>query len=253
VVLFYVEYGSGIPLFLLHGFPFDHAIWGKVIGELRKDMRLIAPDLRGHGRSMITEDKCSITDMAADVIELMDQLHIRESVMVGHSMGGYVALEMVRNYPERVSGLVLVSSHIFADTSEKKQSRFENIDKIRQQGAAAVLVDMPNMLTRDDNVKSYCRDAVERMDSAGAMGALHAMANRPASEDVWKALTIPTMVIAGFDDRLVPIEMSRRFAGSPINGTLEEINGTGHMPMLEVPEKVVKALAKFIHNIRRNQ
>jgi len=71
--------------------------------------------------------------MAVDVIDLVDQLHIRESVVVGHSMGGYVALEMVRSYPERISGLVLISSHIFADTSEKKQSRFENIDKIRQQ------------------------------------------------------------------------------------------------------------------------
>ena len=249
MVLFYVEYGSGTPLFLLHGFPFDHKIWGKVIGELRKDMRLITPDLRGHGRSMITGYKYSVADMAADVIELMDQLHIRESVVVGHSMGGYVALEMVRKYPERVSGLVLVSSHISADTSEKRQSRFEDIEKIRQQGAAAVLVDMPDKLTHDDIVKSYCRHAVERMDSAGAMGALHAMANRSASEDVWKALTIPTMVVAGSDDCLVPIEKSREFADLPINGTLEEINGIGHMPMLEVPEKVVIALAKFIQDI----
>ena len=116
-----------------------------------------------------------------------------------------------------------------------------------------MLVDMPNMLTRDDIVKSYCRDAVESMDSVGAMGALHAMANRPASEDVWEALTIPTMVIAGSDDCLVPIEKSRRFSVLPINGTLEEINGTGHMPILEAPEKIVNALAKFIQNIRRNQ
>jgi len=109
------------------------------------------------------------------------------------------------------------------------------------------------MLTRDGIVKSYCRDAVESMDSVGAMGALHAMANRQASEDVWEALTIPTMVIAGSDDGLAPIEKSRRFSVLPINGTLEEINGTVHMPILEAPEKIVNALAKFIHNIRRNQ
>jgi len=249
MVLFYVEHGAGSPLVLLHGFPFDHTVWEKVIGELGKDMRLITPDLRGHGCSMISEDKYSIADMAADVIELMDQLHIRESVVVGHSMGGYVALEMARNFPERISGLVLVSSHIFADTLEKKQSRFEDINKIRQKGVAVVLVDMPNMLTYDDIVKSYCRSAVERMDSVGAIGALHAMANRSASEDVWEALTIPTLVIAGSDDRLIPIEKSRGFAGLPIYGTLEEINGTGHMLMLEAPEKVAKILGKFIYNI----
>ncbi len=253
MVLFHIEHGSGTPLVLLHWFPFDHTIWDGVIGELEKGIRVIAPDLRGHGRSMTTESDYSITDMAADIIELMDQLQIREAVIVGHSMGGYIALEITRNFPERVSGLVLISSHIFADSLEKKQSRYNDIDRIMQQGAYAVLANMPNMLTHDNSIKRFCRDAVIKMDSIGAMGALRAMANRTTSEDVWKTIKFPTMVIAGSDDQLIPIEQSRGFAGLPKYSTLEEINGAGHMPMLEAPDKVAAALVRFINNIRRNQ
>lgn len=253
MVLFHIEHGSGTPLVLLHGFPFDHTIWDGVIGELEKEVRVITPDLRGHGRSMTTESDYSITDMAADIIELMDQLQIREAVIAGHSMGGYIALEIARNFPRSVIGLVLISSHIYADSLEKKQSRYKDIDRIMQQGAYAVLANMPNMLTRDEDIKSFCRDAVVRMDSIGAMGALHAMANRTTSEDVWKTLKFPTMVIAGSDDQLIPIEKSRGFASLSKIFTLEEIDGVGHVPMLEAPDKVAMALARFINNTRRRQ
>jgi pimeloyl-ACP methyl ester carboxylesterase len=91
------------------------------------------------------------------------------------------------------------------------------------------------------------------MDSIGAIGALHAMAYRTTSEDVWKALNIPTMVIAGSDDRLIPVERSRGFAGIPKHSTFKEINGTGHLPMLEAPDKVAMILVNFITDIRRNQ
>lgn len=254
MILYHTERGSGTPppLLLLHGFPFDHTIWGEVIGKLEMGIRVIAPDLRGHGRSIVTESDYSITDIAVDIIELMDQLKIKEIVIAGHSMGGYVTLEIGRNFPERVSGLVLISSHISADTSEKKQSRFGDIDRIMRQGVYAVLANLPNMLTDDDHVRSFCHDAVAKMDSIGAMGALYAMANRNSSEDVWKALPIPTMVIAGSNDRLILIEQNRSFAGLPKHNTLEEIGGVGHIPMLEAPEKVATALVKFINDIRRN-
>jgi len=253
MVLFHIEHGSGTPLLLLHGFPFDHMIWDGVIRELEKGIRVIAPDLRGHGCSMITESDYSITDMAVDIKELMDQLKIRDAVIAGHSMGGYIALEIARNFPDCVMGLVLISSHIYADSLEKKQSRYIDIDKIMRQGAYAVLANMPNMLTDDDSAKSFCQDAVAKMDSIGAMGALYAMANRTTAEDVWKALNVPTMVIAGSNDRLISIEQSRSFAGLPRHSALEEIKGVGHMPMLEAPNKVAMALVKFINNIRRNQ
>jgi len=202
---------------------------------------------------LVSTSNYSTADMAADIIELMDKLHIEEAVIAGHSMGGYIALEIARNFPKHVSGLVLISSHVFADPLEKKQSRFEDIDRIMREGAAAVLENMPNILTYDDKVKSTCREAVIKMDSIGAMGALHAMANRDSSEDIWKRLDVSTMVIAGADDQLIPIEKVQRFALIPKYSSLVEVNNTGHMPMLEAPGEVAGALAKFVKNNQRNQ
>ena len=176
--LFHVEYGSGVPLVLLHGFPFDHTIWEEVIGEIKKGIRIIAPDLRGHGSSIIEESNYSIVDMASDVIELLDHLQLGQVGIAGHSLGGYIALEIARIFPERVSGLILIASHIYADSLEKKQSRFNTADQIKTRGVQEILADMPKKLTHNKNVRIICQDAVAKMDSNGAIGALHAMANR---------------------------------------------------------------------------
>lgn len=168
-------------------------------------------------------------------------------------MGGYIALEIARIFPERVSGLILIASHIYADSLEKKQSRFTAADEIMTRGVQVIFADMPKKLTHNENIRIICWDAVAKMNSNGAMGALHAMANRGSSEFVWKTLAIPTMVIAGSDDQIIPIEKSRKIAGMPNHNAFEEIEGVGHMLMLEAPKFVAKALLKFINKSRRMQ
>jgi len=248
VSLFYIQQGAGIPLVLLHGFPFDHTIWEPVIGKLNHGIHIIAPDLRGHGRSKSTHSGYSMRDMASDVIQILDQLHIKNAVIAGHSMGGYVALEISRTFPERVLGLILVSAHIYADTITKKQSRIESVDKMKQQGAAVVLDKLAEVLTHNEMIKVFCRNAAIHIDVFGAVGAQYAMANRASSEEIWKTSENPTMVIAGIDDQIIPIEKSRSFALLPKNNYLVEIKDAGHMPMLEAPDEVSKALNQFIND-----
>lgn len=250
--LFHIENGSGVPLVLLHGFPFDHMIWRGVIREIKNGIWVIAPDLRGHGSSEVVENDYLTADMAADVIELLDHLHIKKAVIAGHSMGGYIALDLARNYPERVSGLILIASHIYADTQEKKRSRYAMMDEIRKRSAQEVLANMPRKLSNNEDIRKICQETVAKMDSKGAVGALHAMANRESSEQVWEKFTNPTMVIAGSDDQFIPIEKSRGFATLPKESALEEIKGVGHMPMLEAPKVVAKVLFKFINTLWRN-
>ena len=220
---------------------------------MKKDIRIIAPDLRGHGSSIIEESNYSIADMASDVIELLDHLQLGQVGIAGHSLGGYIALEIARIFPERISGLVLIASHIYADSLEKKQSRFNTADQIKTRGVQEILTDMPKKLTHNENIRIICQDAVAKMDSNGAIGALHAMANRGSSELVWETLAVPTLVIAGSDDQIIPIEKSRKIAGMPKHNAFEEIVGAGHMPMLETPKFVAKALIKFINKSRRLQ
>ena len=249
MVLHTIERGSGFPLLLLHGFPFDASIWKATITKLVDAYRVIAPDLRGHGKTPALQADFSIEDMAKDVIELVDSLKIHQTVIAGHSMGGYVALEVARMKPEYLSGLVLIASHIYPDSIEKKNARLEQIKQIGSLGTAVVFEKMPDLLTGYPEIKEVCHRAVGSIDAVGASGALHAMANRASSEDLWKSIKIPTLVIAGTDDRVFPICESRKFAALAHQNTFVEIKQAGHMPMLEVPLKVAQSLKNFTNNL----
>ncbi|MDO9546154.1 MAG: alpha/beta hydrolase [Pelolinea sp.] len=246
--LFNIDSGEEIPLLLLHGFPFDHTIWNKMIRHMEKGIRIIAPDLRGHGCSKISSNKYLISDIAVDIVELLDRLQINKVMVAGHSFGGYVALDLYRNFPDRLAGLALISSHVYPDSVEKKKSRFESIDKINKLGAAGALANMPNLLTLDPKVKHLCSKLIAKMDSLGAAGAQFAMAHRESSEELWKSMTIRQLVIAGSDDQLIPIETSRKISDLSRNSSFIVIENAGHMPMLEAPNLVAEALEKFILN-----
>lgn len=243
--LFFIESGIGKPLLLLHGFPFDHTIWNTVIALMDKGIRIIAPDLRGHGLSKVSNGDYFISDMAADIVRLLDRLQIDKVVVAGHSMGGYIALDFYRNFPDRISGLVLISSHINPDSADKKKSRFESIEKINKLGAAVALANMPSLLTLDPKAKDLCIKLIGKMDSTGAAGAQFAMAHRRSSEELWKSMLIRQLVIAGNEDQLIPIETSRSISDLSKNSSFIEIENAGHMPMLEAPERVAEALEKF--------
>src|SRR5688500_15068769 len=101
--LAYERRGQGTPLVLLHGFPLDHHLWDKVVPLLEDSFDIIVPDLRGFGNSTMLDASHSMDDYASDIVNLLDRLNIQKAAIVGHSMGGYVALAFARLYPERIS------------------------------------------------------------------------------------------------------------------------------------------------------
>ena len=98
----YTRKGSRKPLVLVHGYPLDHTIWDEVVPMLANDFDVILPDLRGFGESDVIEEPYKITDMAADIAGLLDQIGIEKTAIAGHSMGGYISLAFARAYPDRV-------------------------------------------------------------------------------------------------------------------------------------------------------
>ncbi len=108
--LAYDRRGKGKPLVLLHGYPLDHHLWDEVVPLLEDQFDIILPDLRGFGRSSTVDSFYTMEDIASDIAGLLDSLGIQKAAIVGHSMGGYVALAFARLYPGRVTGLGLVSS-----------------------------------------------------------------------------------------------------------------------------------------------
>jgi pimeloyl-ACP methyl ester carboxylesterase len=248
--LFYVEFGSGLPLTLLHGYPLDHTIWLELVPGLNKAARLILPDLRGHGQSPEPQGPYSMLEMAEDVVELWDTLGIEKSVIGGHSMGGYVALALARYFPERLAGLALIASRTNADAPDKKTARLASIEDVRKNGVREAVSGMPAKLSYNNNVRERCREIVLDASPVGVMGTLAAMADRPDSLDLFLNLEIPTLIIAGEDDQIVPVDSLRAVAQKMKEPRLVEISGAGHMPMLEKPDEVASALKAFIQFIK---
>ena len=181
VQLAYARRGKGIPLVLLHGFPLDHHLWDEVVPLLEDTFDVILPDLRGFGNSTMLDLPSSIDDYASDIASLLDHLNIQRAAVVGHSMGGYVALAFARLYPERLTGLGLISSQVLADAPERKAGRYKSAAEVSEKGIGSVVEAMTSKFTADEKLQSYARASMERQKPAAYIGALKAMAERPDS------------------------------------------------------------------------
>jgi pimeloyl-ACP methyl ester carboxylesterase len=246
--LFFEIIGKSMPLVCLHAFPLDHTEWLDVAELLKTNFTLILPDIRGHGRSLSPEGLYSMKELAEDVIALLDHLEIDKAGFAGHSMGGYVALSITKNFPDRVTGLALVASHAYADSPEKKVSRLEDIETVKEQGPLQVLSGMPSNLSEDPKVQEFCKHKISLMGRNGVIGVLAAMADREDSIEFLKKFNEPLGIIAGTQDRFIPLEMSRKMAEDLHPEVYVEIENSGHMPMLENPVDVAEALANLFQS-----
>ena len=238
----YARRGDGPPLVLLHGFPLDHHLWDEVVPLLDSTFDVITPDLRGFGESTISDPQPSMDDYASDIAELLDQLEIAKAAIVGHSMGGYVALAFARLYPDRVSGLGLVSSQVLADTPERKEGRYKSAADVEANGISSVVEAMSPKFTSDEKLQEYARDLMGQQQPAAYIGALKAMAERSDSTPLLASFHFPIVVVHGDSDSLIPIDRAREVKAAISQAHVVEIPGAGHIPMMEAKEKTAEAL-----------
>jgi pimeloyl-ACP methyl ester carboxylesterase len=242
IELAYVHRGMGNPLVLLHGYPLDHHLWDEVLPLLEDTFDLIVPDLRGFGESTTVDAPFTMDDYASDIARLLDMLGIQKAAIVGHSMGGYVALAFARLYPKRVRGLGLVSSQVLADPSDRKEGRYKSAADVEQNGIGSVVEAMTAKFTSDPRLQAFARTSMEKQKPAAYIGALKAMAERMDSTSLLPSFTFPVVLIHGDADALIPIDRAREVKAALPNARLVEISGAGHMPMMEAKEKTAAAL-----------
>ena len=242
IELAYIRHGKGTPLVLLHGYPLDHHLWDDVIPLLKDTFDLIIPDLRGFGESTTVNTAYTMDDLALDIAGLLDHLGIKKSAVVGHSMGGYVALAFARLYPKRVSGLGLVSSQVLADPPDRKEGRYKSAAEVAEKGISGVVEAMTPKLTSDVRLQNFARTTMEKQQPAAYIGALKAMAERMDATPLLSSMEYPIVVIHGDADVLIPIDRAREVKAAKPNAFLVEISGAGHMPMMEAKENTAEAL-----------
>lgn len=242
IELAYTRRGEGTPLVLLHGYPLDSHLWDDVAPLLEDTFDLILPDLRGFGKSTTVDSPYTMDDYASDIAGLLDQLGIQKAAIAGHSMGGYVALAFARLYSERVSGLGLVSSQVLADPPDRKEARYKSAVDVSANGIGGVVETMAPKFTSDERLQSFARATMERQQPAAFIGALKAMAERADSTSLLSSFKFPVVIIHGEADALIPIDRAREVKNAIPHAHLVELNGSGHMPMMEAKEETARAL-----------
>ena len=206
--LAYIDRGQGIPVLLLHGFPLDHTMWNAQIDALAERARVIAPDFRGFGESPLgvvdPQRGISMEQYADELIELLDALHITEPiVLVGISMGGYVAWQFLRKYSDRVRALIQCDTRAIADTDEARAGRIKMADNVAKWGSRRVAEMMgPKLfsaraLETKPQLMAEVRSVVERTPPAAIAAAQRGMAARPDMTSFLPSIRVPTLVLVG--------------------------------------------------------
>jgi 3-oxoadipate enol-lactonase len=241
---------------LLHAFPLNADMWDAQASRLPPGWALLAPDLRGFGESTLGDESPTLDDYADDVIELMDRLHLDESVIGGMSMGGYIALALYRRAPVCFAGLVLADTRPQADSEEALASRRRMLELIGREGAAGVADDLvPRLLSPSaPQRRPEVVDRVRRLIADGAPEALRAavsaMMARPDSTALLKTIGCPTLVVVGEEDGLSPVSIAEQMHRDITGSILEVIPDAGHLSNLEQPEAFSAALARLLQRVR---
>ena len=254
VTLRYADSGQGTPVVLLHGFPLSGAIWHEQQHRLSDHYRVITPDLRGHGRSPAPPGVYEMDLLARDVIALLDTLLIKKAVIMGHSMGGYVALAAWKLAPARFLALGMVASQAGADSEEGRQARYKMADRVAAEGSEVVADAMlPKLfapsLPAGSPIIDQVRQLILHTPSAGIIGSLKGMAARPDSSAQLANLKIPVLLLAGDKDQIIPPEKAKAIAASIPTATLTIVENAGHMPMLEQPDATTAAIRSFLSKV----
>lgn len=253
--MFYREKGSGIPLLLIHGFPLTGNIWDPQIDVLSAKVRVVVPDLRGFGKSEVTEGTYFMELFAHDLKGLLDTLGIEKAVFTGISMGGYIAFAFYRLFPSSVRALVLLDTKAGADSEEGKKGRMTlaqrarhgEMDKIADEWAGRLFA--PSTIKTRPEVVRTVRDGIFHTSPEAIANASLGMMERQDSTPLLRDITCPVLIIVGEEDRIVPVEEARAMAAKIKDARVEVINAAGHLTCLEAPEEVNKIMLKFLSDL----
>jgi len=251
------DVGSGFPVVFLHAFPLNRTMWDPQLSALVAECRCIAIDMRGAGESTQTPPY-SMDRFADDVAGVLDTLRIERAVIVGLSIGGYIAFALWRRHRRRVRALVLADTRSGPDTVAQVERRRQLIELAETQGSSAVanaqIASLVGKSTRDKRPDIY--DAVHRMiaqgNADGIVGGLEAMIERPDSAATCATIDVPTLVVVGDEDVATPLEESRALHASISGSRLEVLHQAGHLSSLERPAAFNTVVSEFLAGLLYN-
>jgi pimeloyl-ACP methyl ester carboxylesterase len=248
----YSDTGKGTAIVLLHGFLENQKMWDKYVAAFSKRNRVITIDLLGHGETECLGYIHSMEDNADAVHAVLAELRIRKAILVGHSMGGYVALAFAELYPENVKGLVLLNSTAKADSAERKLNRARAVKAVKQSYIGFVSLAIANLFSENNRerlVKEIENTKKEALKTPlrAIVASLEGMKIRADREVLLHLSPYPKLLILGKKDPIVPYEETKE----QIENTAVELVTfpDGHMSHIENHEELTKVLLQFFKKI----
>lgn len=254
IPLAYAEHGAGGagPVVLIHGFPLIGAMWDELVPALADRYHLVVPDLRGHGASEAPPGPFGMEQHADDVLALLDRIGAERAAIVGLSMGGYVAMHLLAQAPERITAVVLADTRGPGDDDPRRQARAAQAEVIRTQGlgAFADLV-LPRMFSpaafegRPDLVDRF-RQIIVGQRPDDVLANIQGLAERPSMLDALAAVRCPTLIVVGSEDVTTTPDDARDLASVIPGSELVVLDGAGHMANWEAPDPFNRAVREFL-------
>jgi len=248
------EHGSPSIIFI-HGFPFNKSMWKLQQEELKDNYRVITYDIRGHGNSDAGTGDFSIELFVKDLLILMDTLKIDKTVLCGLSLGGYIALNAVENYPERFIALILSDTQCTADTPEAKEKRIKAIENIKKTGVEKYadeslenLFSPESFMLRKAEIAAV-REMIVKTSEQSLCNTLNALSVRKETCSKLTEIKMPVLILVGKEDKITP-PAAAHFMFENIKGSfLNIIEHAGHLSNLENPGEFNIQIKQFIASV----
>ena len=248
-MLHYSISGDGFPVVFIHGFLESNAMWEKILPKL-SGIKSIAIELSGHGKSPAPKADLSIEQLADEVIHVLAQENIQTCMIVGHSLGGYVALEIGKKWcKQRCKHIVLLNSHPFEDSAIKKEERTQVARIVTKNKSLFIRQAIPNLFIAPEEhqtaVKHLTDEALKMSEESIALTTL-AMRDRSSREDVLMDYASHLTVIQGKHDTLIPFEKMKEIT-KQFKNNFHLLDEAGHMAHIEAFDEVVRLLKLESH------
>lgn len=248
----YTDTGKGTAIVLLHGYLENQMMWGDYIPELCKKNRVVTIDLLGHGKTECLGYVQTMEENAEVVKAVLSKSRIRKAVLVGHSMGGYVALAFAELFPEKMKGLVLLNSTSKEDSSEKKKNRDRAIKAVKHDYETFIRLSIANLFSPDNReILNNEIEAVKiqalKTPLQGIVASLEGMKIRKDRAFLLQTANYPKLLILGEKDPVLNYEENK-----------EQIKNTdvklvsfpdGHMSHVENRDELLPVLMNFFKKI----
>ena len=247
--------GTGLPLVLLHGFPVDREMWAAQVEALGREFRVIAPDLRGFGKSTIepadVDSGLGMDRYAADVMAMLDALGVVQPiVLAGFSMGGYAAWQIALHHAKRLRGLVLCDTRAVGDTEDAAAGRLKMAKSVLEENSAEPALAMlpkllsPETLEKRPEVVAGVKAMILRQSPEAIAAAQRGMALREDVRDELHRIHCPCLGIVGSADVISTPQEMQAIIGSLPDARLVEVAG-GHLTPMENADAVTAAIKEF--------